>query len=52
MKITRIDYDPGTISAPAFLDITTEDGNYTLQGKAAKAAYKTLRVGDDYDAAN
>lgn len=49
MKITEMKYDAGTLSAPAFLDITVEDGRvYHLKGKQAKREFKQYKVGDTY----
>lgn len=51
LKITAIKYDEGTLSAPAFLDITVEDGRvYHLKGKQAKREFKQYKVGDTYTA--
>jgi hypothetical protein len=55
MKIAEVRYDPGTLSAPAFLDfrLVKEDGTtdswVALRGKAAKKAYTAYKVGDEYN---
>lgn len=49
MKIVRIEYDPGTMSAPAFTDIYTEDGQrMAYQGKQANRMHKKYKVGDEF----
>lgn len=50
--VAEAKYDPGTISAPAFYNITFEDGRrLLLRGKDAKRAFKKyryLRPGDEF----
>jgi hypothetical protein len=46
--ILSVEYDPGTMSAPAFLDLYLEGGRtVTLQGRAARKLSK-LKPGDLY----
>lgn len=52
--IEGIAYDPGTISAPAFLDLRIRDADgemwsFELSGKQAKKAFKRYKIGDVYD---
>lgn len=51
--ITKVAFDPGTMSAPAFFDIWLENGEHVMiQGKAAKKAALKYKEGDDYDKAS
>lgn len=50
MKIERIEFDAGTMSAPAFLDIYLEGGRrITMMGKDAKRNKNKYKVGDTYN---
>lgn len=52
--IEEIDYDTGTISAPAFLALGIRDADgemwrFEIKGKNAKRAYANYKIGDVYD---
>lgn len=49
-RVTKVTYDPGTISAPAWIDVWLEDGtHWWKKGKAAKRASTSIKVGDYVD---
>lgn len=49
MKIVRKQYDGGTISAPAFLDLWLENGDHwKFNGKEAKKLNGLYNQGDDF----
>lgn len=51
MKIIRKQYDAGTMSAPAFLDLWLENGDHwKFQGKEAKKLARLYNQGDDFHA--
>lgn len=50
-NIERVEYDPGTLSAPAFLEVYTEDGEvHRFKGKVAKRLKDQYKVGTVYRA--
>lgn len=54
-RVTKVTYDSGTLSAPAWIDVWLEDGtHWWKKGKAAKAAfanYQQIKVGSYLDPA-
>lgn len=49
-EITKVEFDGGTMSAPAFLTLTFEDGlRIWVQGKKAKKFAAVYREGDIID---
>lgn len=50
MKIVKMKFDGGSLSAPAFLDIELEDGTMImLKGKVAKRVNARYKEGDEYN---
>lgn len=54
LVIEEMDYDGGTISAPAFLTLGIRDADgemwrFELKGKKAKRVHANYKIGDVYD---
>lgn len=48
-EIVSIDYDPGTISSPAFIDILLKDGRLVTRSGRAARRLSNLKKGDTYN---